>query len=44
LKLFAEEKAEKALLEFIKKMGVGKKNSMRESRINVEIDAEESEE
>jgi hypothetical protein len=43
-KLFAEEKAEKAILEFIKKTGVGKKNGTREPRINVEIDAEESEE
>jgi hypothetical protein len=43
-KLFAEEKAEKAILEFIKKTGVGKKNGTRELRINVEIDAEESEE
>jgi hypothetical protein len=40
-KLFAEEKAEKAILEFIKKRGVGKKNGTREPRINVELDAEE---
>jgi hypothetical protein len=43
-KLFAEEKAEKAILKFIKKTGVGKKNGMREPRINVEIDTDESEE
>jgi hypothetical protein len=43
-KLFAEEKAEKAILEFIKKTEVGKKNGTREPRINVELDAEESEE
>jgi hypothetical protein len=42
--LFAEEKAEKAILEFIKKMGVGKKNGTTEPRTNVEIDVEESEE
>jgi hypothetical protein len=44
LKLFAEEKVEKAIPEFNKKMGVGKKNGTREPRINVEMDAEESEE
>jgi hypothetical protein len=33
-----------AILEFIKKIGVGKKNSIREARINIKIDAEECEE
>jgi hypothetical protein len=35
---------EKAIIEFTKKMGVAKKNGMREPRINLEIDVEESEE
>jgi hypothetical protein len=39
----AEKKVEKAILEFIKKTGVGKKNGTTEPRINVEIDVEESE-
>jgi hypothetical protein len=41
-KLFAEERAEKAIIEFIRKTGVGKKKGTREPSVNVEADVEES--
>jgi hypothetical protein len=34
---------EKAILEFIKKTGVGKKKGTRELRIKIELDVEEGE-
>jgi hypothetical protein len=43
-RLFAEEKAEKSILEFIRKMGVGKKNGETWNRREPEEEEEESEE
>jgi hypothetical protein len=42
-KLFTDKKVEKAILEFIKKTGVGKKKGTRELRIKIELDVEEGE-
>jgi hypothetical protein len=41
-KLFAEERAEKAIIEFIRKTRIGRKKGMREPSVNVEADIEES--